>query len=370
MHSTMMAGATFSLLTLMEGVTKYGYEPIVIIPKKDDYLEHILHLKHIKYYIVPLIQFSYPNAYSLKQKLIYPALWLKKFTTYFKNIKIIKQIALKENISVVHTNVGPIREGHVVAEHLNIPHVWHIREYADKDFNIRYFPNKKFFRKALLKDYVVTITKDLLEYNGLGTYEKAKVIYNGVRKQSEIFYKPNKQNYFLCASRVSEEKGHHEVINAFAKFHRFHSDYKLIILGEGNPAYINSLKNIVNQHSLENYVIFKGFQSNVTKYMEDAKALIVASYAEGFGRMTAEAMFAGCLVIGRNTGGTKEIINTTSGLLFNDINQLENCMQKVAEMSPQNYHDQVMIAQTKCMKNFSEENYISKIVDIYRLAVN
>lgn len=369
MHSTMMTGATLSLLSLIEGVIKYGYEPIVIIPKKDNYLENLLHLKHIKYYIVPLIQFSYPIAYSMKQKFFYPALWIKKFTTYLKNIKIVKHIAVKENVSLIHTNVGPVREGHIVAKQLNIPHIWHIREYADKDFNIKYFPCKKYFKNSLLKDYVITISKDLLDYNGLGSYEKAKVIYNGVRKQSEISYKPNKQNYFLCASRVSKEKGIHEVIEAFAKFHLFHPDYKLIILGEGHPTYLNSLRNIVNQNSLENYVIFEGFQSNVTKYMEDAKALIVASYAEGFGRMTAEAMFAGCLVIGRNTGGTKEIINTTGGLLFNDLNQLENCMLKVATMDPQTYNDHVMLAQTKCIKYFSEENYISRIVGVYKLAV-
>ena len=40
--------------------------------------------------------------------------------------------------------------------------------------------------------------------------------------------------------------------------------------------------------------------------MSKALALFVPSSFEGFGFITVEAMFCGCLVIGRNTGGTKE----------------------------------------------------------------
>lgn len=36
-----------------------------------------------------------------------------------------------------------------------------------------------------------------------------------------------------------------------------------------------------------------------------ASALLVASPSEGLGRMTAEAAFAGCMVIGYNAAGTK-----------------------------------------------------------------
>lgn len=40
--------------------------------------------------------------------------------------------------------------------------------------------------------------------------------------------------------------------------------------------------------------------------MSKALALFVPSFFEGFGFITVEAMFCGCLVVGRNTGGTKE----------------------------------------------------------------
>ena len=44
---------------------------------------------------------------------------------------------------------------------------------------------------------------------------------------------------------------------------------------------------------------------------------IMNSKAEGFGRVTVEAMLAGCLVLGRRTGGTLEIIdNAKNGILY------------------------------------------------------
>ncbi len=365
-----MGGATFSVLSLMDGAKKYGYEPIAIIPNEDEYLENILRLKQIKYYIIPIIQFSYPKAYSTKQMIFYPIICIKKIITYLKNLRIIREVIKNEDIKLIHSNVGPIREGHAVAKRLNIPHVWHIREYGDRDFKIRYFPSKSYFRKSLIQDYVITITKDLIGYNRLQAYPKARVVYNGVRKQSDVYYEPKKHNYFLCASRISEEKGHHEVIEAFARFHKYHPEYKLIILGNGSADYLSRLKKLVNQNTLERHVVFEGFQTDVSRYMKFAKAVIVASYAEGFGRMTAEAMFAGCLVIGRSSGGTKEIIDITGGFLFKDLSELEMRMKAVAEMSTQSYTDQISSAQTKCIQYFSEEKYISNIVEFYRQATS
>ena len=45
-----------------------------------------------------------------------------------------------ENPDIIHTNTGVIHEGLKVAKRLKIPHVWHLREYQDKDFNWEAFP--------------------------------------------------------------------------------------------------------------------------------------------------------------------------------------------------------------------------------------
>lgn len=369
LHTSGMAGATMSLLTLAKGIKSFGFTPIFVIPHKNDDLEMLLSINEIKYYIVPLSEFSYPIPVTLKQKIGYPLFFIRKLIQYKLNLKTIKSIAITEDIKIIHTNVGPIREGHVVARNLSIPHVWHIREYGDLDFSIKHFPSKKFFHQSLIKDYVITITKDLKLYNNLEHYANAYVVYNGVRKKSEVIYYEEKEPYFLCASRISPEKGLDDVIEAFGKFHSNHPKHKLIILGSGDASYIECLKQKAADNGIENHVVFGGFTKDVSDYMKRAHALIVASPAEGFGRMTAEAIFAGSLVIGRNSAGTKEILEQTGGLLFDTVDDLINKMEESISISQNEYRNIVRTSQAIAVSLFSEEEYVKSVIDIYNYAL-
>ena len=53
--------------------------------------------------------------------------------------------------------------------------------------------------------------------------------------------------------------------------------------------------------------------------MRQAKAIIIPSHNEGFGRCMPEAMFNGCLCIGHDTGGTKEQMDNGTEATGEDI---------------------------------------------------
>lgn len=109
-----------------------------------------------------------------------------------------------------------------------------------------------------------------------------------------------------------------------------------------------------------------GYCKNVYLLMHKAKALIVASYYEGFGRMTAEALFCGCLVIGRNTGGTKEILDYTGGLMFQGyFENLQQKMNEVVSMSEDKYCSLVSKCQNRAITKYSNEMYIDNIYKLY-----
>ena len=96
-------------------------------------------------------------------------------------------------------------------------------------------------------------------------------------------------------------------------------------------------------------------------------ALIVASKFEGFGRMTAEAAFRGCMVIGHNTGGTKEILSKIGGYSYdNGIADLIDKMNKVAELDESKYVCQAKMAQEKAVNIFSNEQSAKKIFEFYK----
>ena len=100
--------------------------------------------------------------------------------------------------------------------------------------------------------------------------------------------------------------------------------------------------------------------------MKKATALLVASPFEGFGRMTAEACFNGCIVIGKDSGGTREILSQTGGYLYKTQKEMILHMEATASIS---FKDYVQIAPKKAQSLFSIEKYTSDIYSIYEKAL-
>ena len=95
---------------------------------------------------------------------------------------------------------------------------------------------------------------------------------------------------------------------------------------------------------------------------------IVNSKFEGFGRMTAEALFCGCLAIGRNTGGTKEIIELTGGgFLYSDRVTFNKHIEEVVLFAgTEKYTEMIFSAQKKVEKIFSIEQNTNNIYAFYK----
>ena len=101
--------------------------------------------------------------------------------------------------------------------------------------------------------------------------------------------------------------------------------------------------------------------------MNKAQALIVASRCEGFGRMTAEAAFCGCLVVGHNTGGTKEILDVTGGFPYEGgAEMLEQKMEEIAALSDKEYRLMAEKAQQEAVVHFSNEAYVDGVYSLYK----
>ena len=365
-----LGGATLSFLTLLDGLIKKGNHAVVVIPTKDTIFADRLAAIGVKTYVVSYEFYCWPKLYGLKRFLGYPYVLARMLFLQRQNRRELIRIVRMESPDLIHTNVSPLDVGHHAAKKCNLPHIWHIREYCDRDFSIKLFPCKKLYRKKLKSDWTISITNDLQAYNSLSNCERSFVIYNGVRSVNDALYYPNKEKYFLCASRISEEKGYDRTIQVFASFVKSHPEYKLIILGEGFDYYVNQLKNLTRDLDIEKNVSFKGFTKDVDSYMRYATALLVASPSEGFGRMTAEAAFAGCLVIGYNSAGTKEILEETGGFLWNNDQEYIKAMERVANMHEEEYSSRIQFAQDKAKMLYSQESYISQILSLYSNIVN
>lgn len=368
LHATIMGGATISFINMINGLKEKGIIPYIVIPKScydPDFIEYT-HKNNIEVFSINLSSSYYTKPKNLLDFLRLckhiPRVILNKIRGYYQ----LKRLCIKIKPDIIHTNVGVIHEGLYVAQKLNIPHVWHLREYQTLDFNLNIIPSLKYFCQLLKKSHVITITKDIKNYFGLNQHPHAHTIYNGIYSQKEQYYEYNKEKFFLCASRISPEKGHKDVIKTFAEYCNLHSEYKLYIAGFGEPTYIEELKTMATEYNCINNIHFLGFIKDMKPLMKKAKSLIVASYNEGFGRMTAEACFCGCIVIGRNTGGTKEILDETGGLQFSSNDELLQQMNYVSQLNDNEYKDIALAAQQKAVNTYSIENNIEQVYILYQ----
>ena len=139
----------------------------------------------------------------------------------------------------------------------------------------------------------------------------------------------------------------------------------MVILGFGTDNWIKSLKKIAEEQKCDNAIIWEGYKENVAEYMKEATGLLVASRYEGFGRMTAEACFSGCIVIGRNNSGTKEIINKTGGFLFDDEDTMCQRMMELSNLSEAQYREMIIQAQNCSRRLFSIQKNVEETYRFY-----
>lgn len=133
------------------------------------------------------------------------------------------------------------------------------------------------------------------------------------------------------------------------------------------------IKQKCEDYGIISRVQFIGFQKDIKPFMLSAKALIVGSYNEGFGMMTAEANMLGCPVIGRNTAGTKEILEKTKGgFLYDSISQMAEYMTEISKMNDMDVLNFMKNPIEIAISLYSIEKSASSIYDYYReiLSVN
>lgn len=370
LHNIGWEGSLISFVTLLKGISINNDITVILVINSslfnnEKFLE-VIKPYNVSLYVIDLETSVLPRPCGIRL-LVRKSFNLVK--SLFRLIKLIRKV----QPDIIHTNTGVIHTGFLVSKLYKIPHVWHLREYQDFDFNLRILPSKSTFRYMLNHSNVISITDDIIKHFDIHSCGIVTTIYNGIYSKSDISSIKNKEKYFLMASRISPEKCHEDVINAFSVFLKTYSDYQLIIAGNGDSVYIEGLKSLVNTLGIDKNVKFVGFctPSEIKEKMQKSKSLIVSSKSEGFGRMTAECACNGSYVIGRNSGGTKEIIKKIGGCLYDGtVNALVREMIKVVELSDEDYFECVKNMQDNAFKLCSTEQYCQSVYSIYKKIIN
>lgn len=368
-------GAPKSMLQMIKYLFKFNnVNPIVITPLHDGIINNFCSENNIKCYEVDYLECGFCKGKNfiktfVKKTILYKVIYNKKHQS---ELEIISKIVENEKIDVIHTNVNRFTLGCDLGRKYNIPNIIHLREFADKDYNVIYYDKKiyNYFNDNCDKFIAISdVVKRHWVNKGIDD-NKISIIYNGfevpeVEKLKNINYDNGIRAIFV--GNVMPTKGQLQVLKSINKLpkevkEKFHVDF-YGLYGRKAKMY---LQPYIILHRLNKYVTFKGYVNNVEKVISNYNLGFMCSRSEAFGRVTIDYMLNGIPVIASNTGANPEIIkDKKNGFLYkyNDINDLS---KKIIEVyNCKNIDNVVQYAYDNAVRKYDTIKSADKIYKVY-----
>ncbi len=283
---------------------------------------------------INLIHFDYPNSFSIYKILIS----LKNMYKIAKNIRPEIIISCNRNSSFIARLICFLYKPKF---NIYIAYGFYFHDYQNKLI---------FFLSYILEKFLSLNTNLTLSQSNKDTMVALKfksnkniikTIYNGIdtnlfNKNSFADHikinKSKKLFYLITSGRLVKNKGFQDLIYALNEIiNKKIFNIRLIIIG-GNIKqdilnYENTLKEIVTNLNLSDYVKFTGYTDNVARELSIGDLYVLPSYREGFPTSIIEAMSSSLPIIATNIRGCNECVEeNVNGFLYKkkDIKSLTN----------------------------------------------
>lgn len=369
-----MYGAQISFLNLLRELLSLGVSPYVVVSEEWELTDKLKEFG-ISVLITPIYEFftSVDGAYgeyhdSEKQKK-QNALSFKAMKEYFE----------ENNVELIHMNTrfcGLL--GAQVATEMNIPYIFHIREFLREDFGLIFKDESLADRIIGNSNCLIAISASIKSYlSAIYPSTRIELIYNGLvlekyfRSECERFN--DKIIKIAIVGRVISHKGQLEAIKAIEHIVNT-TDYKHIVLKvvgirpDEMTEYENMLVDYVTTNNLSNYIDFVPFTDKVEDVLANCDIGLTCSKMEAFGRVTVEYMLSHLLAIGANSGGTPEVIdNMISGLLYDKGNYISLANSIIwAIEHPVEANEIINNGHRKAISNYTSKKNAAEVLSLYK----
>ncbi|WP_288761154.1 glycosyltransferase family 4 protein [uncultured Veillonella sp.] len=331
------------------------------------------------------------QKYNIPYKIIRSYPWvtpinggaIKKIKSYikaivnYKAVKEITRIIKKYDIDIVHSNSTWSYVGIAAAKKCGVRCVWHLREAMELSQGLRIFYSKDYIRSLIqYTNTFIAVSSFIKEYfkkeknitNIITIYDTvdAKKYYNSRKR---IFQ--NESVNIIMVNAVYPGKRQLELMEALTYIKPSLLNYlNVYVVGDtnNNPSYFKELKRFIIDNNLSSYVRFMGTVQEIEKIYLMGDISCICSPFESFGRVTIESMLSGCLVIGCDSGATKELIKDgVTGLHYRagDAKSLANKIEHILSHKK----DFIMMskeAQRYALSHFQIEKTGEQIFDLYK----
>lgn len=223
----------------------------------------------------------------------------------------------------------------------------------------------RFFTKVLYPkaDGIIFQTKRVKKQFSEKIQEKGVVIPNPISISCDGI--DEKEKKIVSVGRLSKQKNHKMLINAFSNVLKKYPEYMLYIYGEGNLR--QELTEQIKELGISKNVILPGNILNVHKEIVNAECFVLSSDYEGLSNALLEAMMMGLPCIATECAGADEyIINEKNGLLVPIGNA--DSMEKALLYMIENKQKRILMghAAKQASENFTSE----KVLEIWHSIID
>ena len=175
---------------------------------------------------------------------------------------------------------------------------------------------------------------------------------------------PARRARLICVGRLSPEKGHLGLLEAYANLLTKGIDAELVLVGDGPEK--SKIEQTVSRLKLGERVLLTGMLAEGATLAELSKAdiLVVASFMEGLPVVLMEAMALGIPVVATRVAGIPElVVEDQTGLLFTPSNwgELAQQLYKLLD-DPQLQHRLGNVGKAKVYKSYNVETAFAPLI--------
>ncbi|MSS86921.1 glycosyltransferase family 4 protein [Eisenbergiella tayi] len=177
-------------------------------------------------------------------------------------------------------------------------------------------------------------TEDARAYFCKSIQKKGSIIPNPIKENLPERWEGIREKEIVNFCRLNRQKNLTLLIRAFANFHASHSNYKLIIYGEGELK--DSLIQLAKELNIKEYMEIRSFTVNIHECILKSAMFVSSSDYEGISNSMIESMGIGlpCICTDCPVGGARMMImDKENGLLtpVGDEHALAEAMSYIAD---------------------------------------
>ena len=364
-------GGVMCLMETLGKIDRNIIQPYVLIPTHGS-TENVLNSMGIPYSIIRCYDWLLPRTYlhSFDYVIKRP---IRCLINRIAEIRI-KRLLIKQHIEAYHLNSIYNDCGVAAAKGLNIPVMWHLREFVTDDaWSPEFVDEKKAYQKIETAEVLISVSDCIKKY-----YQKKMpnanitTVYDGVDCSSLIPYCHNKEFrnpiHLGMVGGVAPVKGHEDAIRAVGELNKRGIHCQLEIIGRYRDGqYKESLDKIIEEYNIQHLVHFFGNCKNMGEKWKDIDVLLVCSRSESFGRVIIEAMYQGIAVIAANNTGSRELLDDGKyGALYATYDY-KDLTDKIIELMT---YKQITVKEIKGHERsmqFSIYNSACRLIEVYAL---